>query len=671
MTPKHLLLPALWLAGILAYAGQDVEWPWTVSGKESATKQARQEERTEDYKKAIAALRSVAPGLAALDQLEHPDFPANRSIDTERLLQVALASPETREKAQLIKAQMLLRGSPNDREQALALLGRLAQNNDPTAVRLLLANDEDADLEVDNTYSLPKSPRSAAVITRALQTLEANPELLLSSYQLRDLNILRRRLLELEANDDNASSMVELAELLFQQGGSPSETREAIALYERAMKRGSLSAQVGLGKTLRDAQGKLRDVPRALRLLEDATKRGSYGASYQLAETHRRGLGVKPDMKRALPYYKNAVKGGSTGAMYRIGDMYMRGDGLPKRPEIAVQWFRDTASAGSPSGLRALGEAYMSGQGVPESTTTGLRLISRAANLGDVPSMAMLARIYSKGLGVERDFSKSGDWALRAVAAGDRRGTTLVTAAQALASGTREKSDPLRAAQLLRIGVKRGNDQARLQLANLLLSTGGEKNEREALSLFRRGAISGDPRSLAALGSLYASGNGVPVDADRSRLYYTVAARKGSAEGLRGLAIASASGFGVPQDMAAAVRYFELAGAANDAKSLVALGNCYLNACLGARDVSKAAAYFRTAADGGSADANYEYAVLMLNGVVEGGRAGAIARLNQAARKHHTAALKQLDKLGIAREPPPDLAAAPEKIAPETKEGTL
>lgn len=641
------IAPAIWLTGIALYFLVPIDWPWTIDGKVQAVSDARLSGSTEKYKSALADLAKLSPGLAALEALEHPNFSSEKNHDEKRLIQIALNDPNSVEAAKYRLLEFMLSESPRQKSIAVIKLKELARDEDPEAIELLTGVDEVQPRNDRDRLRLARNFATSATARRALGFLLADPQAAISRYQIRDITAIERRLVELEAGNLQASSMVLLANRLITDSPSPASYKRAMDLYRDAIAHGSMRAKVEMGLALRDLPPPYRDYGQALKLLTSAAQQGSTSAAYELGETYRLAKGVPRNGLLAARYYQAAIKGGSAGAIFRIGDLYMRGDGLPRDPIQAITWFRMGAERGNQGSKRALGVAYLDGIGVEQNSDLGVKLIEEAAQAGDMSSMSRLADIYVKGRHASRDFIKAGSWALKAIAAGERDGKIVTLAASSLAQSG-NASNLSRAIDLLRNSMQRGNPLARRQLATLLLSTGGQGNEAEALRLLQQGAANRDPHSLAALGAIYATGNGVEIDPERSLFYYTVAAQMNNGEGLRGLAIAYAAGFGVPKSIDRAMQYYEAAAKLGDRTAIRSLASCALEACTGVRDVAKAVQYFETAAAQGDSEASFQLATLILQGATGGGKSAAINRLLNAAAQNHVAATKLLKSLGVS-----------------------
>lgn len=98
------------------------------------------------------------------------------------------------------------------------------------------------------------------------------------------------------------------------------------------------------------------------------------------------------------------------------------------------------------------------------------------------------------------------------------------------------QADPSKAHRLLQRAAKAGDPMAQYNLANQLLSQGGEADTRRAADLYRRAAKQGLVLAQHNLGSLYALGKGVPRDLVEARRWYAMAAQNGSQRSAAALA---------------------------------------------------------------------------------------------------------------------------------------
>lgn len=104
-----------------------------------------------------------------------------------------------------------------------------------------------------------------------------------------------------------------------------------------------------------------------------------------------------------------------------------------------------------------------------------------------------------------------------------------------------------------------GVAQAQEDFGKLLESVG--KGDRPALQRLHALAGKGDARAQYNLGVMYATGQGVPKDAEQAVAWYRKAAEQGDAEAQSNLGAMYATGQGVPKDYVMAYMWRNLAAA--------------------------------------------------------------------------------------------------------------
>lgn len=155
----------------------------------------------------------------------------------------------------------------------------------------------------------------------------------------------------------------------------------------------------------------------------------------------------------------------------------------------------------------------------------------------------------------------------------------------------------------------------------------------QTLSDLQRRADAGDGDAQTALGTLYETGDGVPLDPARAAALYRAAATAGHAGAHINLATMYLDGVGVPRDPAAAVEWLTRAADRGDAFARLSLGTIYEWGEPPVRpDVTLAARRYREAADQGLMPAQFRLARLY-----EEGR-GVARDLDQAAMWYRKAA---------------------------------
>jgi len=133
---------------------------------------------------------------------------------------------------------------------------------------------------------------------------------------------------------------------------------DALHLYEKAVRSGSVDARVDAAGMYEAGQGIGRDLDEARCLYRTAAKRGSDRGMLAMGLLHEFRIGGRPDYAGARKWYLKAVDAGSEEAMNRIGLLYLRGHGVEKSPDEAIRWFgkaRDAGSTNAVENLRRLG----------------------------------------------------------------------------------------------------------------------------------------------------------------------------------------------------------------------------------------------------------------------------------------------------------------------------
>src|SRR6266567_1100943 len=130
----------------------------------------------------------------------------------------------------------------------------------------------------------------------------------------------------------------------------------------------------------------------------------------------------------------------------------------------------------------------------------------------------------------------------------------------------------------------------------------------------RRVNEKGDPKAMALLGELYASGFGVPKDDQKAVAWYSLAVDRGDREAMFELAMLRLAGRGGPRDRDGAAALLERAAKLGHVAASYNLALLYLEGQQYERDFGKAAELLRSAADAGNPDAQYALATLYKEG---------------------------------------------------------
>eukprot|EP01113_Clastostelium_recurvatum_P029831 TRINITY_DN3608_c0_g1_i1.p1 TRINITY_DN3608_c0_g1~~TRINITY_DN3608_c0_g1_i1.p1 ORF type:complete len:716 (-),score=161.54 TRINITY_DN3608_c0_g1_i1:8-1849(-) len=240
-------------------------------------------------------------------------------------------------------------------------------------------------------------------------------------------------------------------------------------------------------------------------------------------------------------------------------------------------------------------------------------------------------------------------------------------------------ADFARARALLEEAAAAGNDDA-MQIIGEMYEfgeQGGVSNFGEALQWYLKAAAHGNPHAQFALGFMYSTGKGVPIDEGLAVLYFSFASNGGSLEANLALGFRFMHGHGVPKDCARAALSYELVAAAavedleasgfathpdntrlndeyevagahgtdediaqyfqytGDTNALVQAGTLHLHGGMGLdRDYDQALDYFRRAAEQGNPAAMSNLGFMYQNGYgVERDNATAVEYFRKAAEK--------------------------------------
>ncbi len=135
------------------------------------------------------------------------------------------------------------------------------------------------------------------------------------------------------------------------------------------------------------------------------------------------------------------------------------------------------------------------------------------------------------------------------------------------------------------------------------------------LEEIRLKAESGDAYAQAALGSIYANGDGVKQDYKEAVKWYRLAAGKNSTA-IYHLGLLNYAGKGVPRDYKKAVMWYRFAAGRGNIEAQNALGDIYYHGHIVLKDYRKAIKYYKSAAKKGNANSQNGLGRMYQNGYV-------------------------------------------------------
>lgn len=205
----------------------------------------------------------------------------------------------------------------------------------------------------------------------------------------------------------------------------------------------------------------------------------------------------------------------------------------------------------------------------------------------------------------------------------------------------------------LEAAVQRGEAGAQVELGLMHENgrVGLDKNDAEAVRLYKLAADQGDASGQAKLGLMYASGRGglAQNDAEAARLF-KLAADQGNAAGQSCLGIALAYGEGgLAKNEAEAVRLFKLAVDQGNDFGQIGLGHMFMDGLGGlAKNEAEALRLYKLAADQGNAVPQIHLAEMYENGrIVAQNKEEAIRLYKLAAAQGDDEAIEALKRLKV------------------------
>jgi hypothetical protein len=255
--------------------------------------------------------------------------------------------------------------------------------------------------------------------------------------------------------------------------------------------------------------------------------------------------------------------------------------------------YKSGAERGDVHAQVVTGWMYYYGEGVLQDTSQAVNWYQKAAEQGDVTAMFNLAYAYEHGDGVKRDLNESRRWygtAAEQKSALERLDLVLLTKTFLIPDVGQERVARFWADQK-RLRYERTAEEVKIaQPATVIatsppeeastarvvkkvntsvpsLSAGGRIFEDPRLEGIRQAAEAGDLSAQVALGWIYSSGTGVPVDKVQAIRWYRSAAEKGSLKAQVALGWLYYEGQGVERNLTESALWYNKAAAQGDVKA--------------------------------------------------------------------------------------------------------
>jgi TPR repeat protein len=182
---------------------------------------------------------------------------------------------------------------------------------------------------------------------------------------------------------------------LFELGRAYAANRQlpdALAVYRKAVDKGSSAAMVELGIMFNAGLGVAKDDDQAHKLFERAAAAGNTRGAVRLAALPN-GNGATADPAEARTMLTKAADANSAEAQFQLGVMYAEGTGGPQDDAAARAMFEKAAAQGHAQALDWLGSFVLSGRGGPQDTGAAKAYYEKAAALGNDDAKAALERL--------------------------------------------------------------------------------------------------------------------------------------------------------------------------------------------------------------------------------------------------------------------------------------
>lgn len=313
-----------------------------------------------------------------------------------------------------------------------------------------------------------------------------------------------------------------------------------------------------------------------------------YTTAAQMAELGLAGNppeGIRQELEELRQYVANhqymveTVKpkadAGDAAAQYEMGIIYYHGKGVVASQKEALEWFQKSAAQGNPEAQLQLGKMYAAGEGVEQSDTAAFEYFQKSADQGNAEAMFQLGLCYLVGKGV-------------------------------LQSG-------LDALAYILLSAENGNPEAQNYMG-LIYYSGIEgvipQNFELSFSYFEKSANQGHSSSMAILGWMYLSGEGVTKSEHEAFEWLKIGAA--SNDPFAQFVLAGMYDFGVfvaeSKDIAA--HWYEQSAIQGNDLAQVILAEKYLEGEGVEQSENEAFEWFHESAEQGNMYAQYELAAI-------------------------------------------------------------
>lgn len=357
-------------------------------------------------------------------------------------------------------------------------------------------------------------------------------------------------------SDDNAKSLLRLAECYLVGIGTPIDTMAAMPLIIESAQKGSYKANALVGDALYYGwPGVEQNTDSAMYYYYQASKgddpRGDYMIGQLLMEQEMYGP--------AIQYYRSAASNGSVDAYERLAECVYHGYGMEADPVQAYSMFTKAAEDyDNAASFMMLGVMHYSGNGCQRDTVKAFQYTLKAAQMGNIPAMRNTYIFMGNGIGVEADTVEAVRWLQRAADLGDVR--SMMGLAEAYTDGEWVEASMEQAVKWYQRAAENGSTEALWRLG--LCYEEGEGvilNHRKAFEYYQRAAEAGSPTGMYLVGHCYEDAIFVEASTTEANNWYLQAAENGHLTSCYLMGVKYANGDGVKKNKKEARRLLTIA----------------------------------------------------------------------------------------------------------------
>lgn len=358
---------------------------------------------------------------------------------------------------------------------------------------------------------------------------------------------------------------------------------------------------------------KASDFSKALISCQKAAEQNDSIAQLNLAKMYSTGFAKsEPDYVKAMQYAMLSANQNNAEAQYLLSLCYENGIGVNRDSAAALSWYQQAVSNGLKSGIAivdannanpdTMANNFWQGSSEykkamkslknPNTRSEGIETLTEAAELGHPLAEYQLAKEYLKGENIAQDDAKAIEWFTKSAQKNYQAAQTHLAWMNYLGLGTKQSNQQsvkwfVEAKQL---NASADYDSSIKEKLNQLTSKPISQplNTKQRIANFNHGVelIETSPQAhveaiqmvaTAAekdlipaqlyLANLYATGDKVPQDIQKSTDWYLRAAANGSPDAQYALGWCYYHGQGVPQNTEMALKYFHQASLSGDIKA--------------------------------------------------------------------------------------------------------